>query len=134
MRAMVRRLALLLALPLLLLSACSSVGQPKVDMREQYGRAVRWSEWDLAWQIVDPAKRTSLVLPGEEQDRLRDIKVTAYNVRNSEPQPDGTIRQLVEIHYVDQATQIERTTRVTEIWRTDDEGEHWWLTTGLPEF
>jgi hypothetical protein len=131
---MFRRLSLLLLLPLLLIAACSSVSKPKVDMREEYGRAVRWSEWDLAWQFIDPATRTSLVLPGDEQDRLRDIKVTAYTVRTSEPQPDGTIRQMVEIHYVDQSTQRERVQRVQEIWRTDDEGEHWWLTTGLPEF
>ena len=137
MRPMFRRLApllLLTLLPLLLLAACSSVTKPKVDMREQYSRAVRWSDWDMAWQFVDPALRTSLVLPGEEQDRLRDVKVTAYIVRNAEPQPDGTIRQLVEIHYVDQATQIERTVREQEVWRTDDGGDHWWLTTGLPEF
>ena len=74
-------------------------------MREEYGRAVRWSEWDLAWQFIDPTKRKSLVLPGEEQDRLKDVEVTAYNVSNSELQPDGTIKQLVEVHYIDKATQ-----------------------------
>jgi uncharacterized lipoprotein len=133
MRTMFRRLAL--ALPLLLLVACSSAStHPKVDMREEYGRAVRWSEWDLAWQFIDPTQRKSLVLPGEEQDRLKDVQVTAYNVRNAEPQPDGTIKQLVEVHYIDKATQIEKTARVNEVWRTDDNGEHWWLTTGLPEF
>jgi hypothetical protein len=74
------------------------------------------------------------VLPGEEQDRLENIKVTGYQVRTSEPQPDGTIMQLVEIHYIDQATQVERMTRSRQIWRTDDNGDHWWLTTGMPEF
>jgi hypothetical protein len=74
------------------------------------------------------------VLPGEEQDRLEHIKVTGYNVRTSEPQPDGTIMQQVEIHYIDQATQVERMVRSRQIWRTDDGGDHWWLTTGLPSF
>ena len=134
MRTMFRVPRLLFALTLLLLAACSSVSHPKVDMREEYSRAVRWSEWDLAWQFIDPLQRKSLVLPGEEQDRLRDVKVTAYMVRNAEPQPDGTLNQLVEIHYVDQATQIEKVARVQEVWRTDDDGEHWWLTTGLPRF
>jgi uncharacterized lipoprotein len=135
MRAMSRRLPLLLTLSLLLLAACSSMSpHPKVDTREEYGRAVRWGEWDLAWQFIDPAKRTSLVLPGEEQDRLKDVQVTGYTVRNAEPQPDGTIKQLAEIRYVDQSTQVERIVRVNEVWRTDDNGEHWWLTTGLPDF
>ena len=48
--------------------------------------------------------------------------------------PERTIVQVVEIHYVDQATQRERVARSRQIWRTDDGGEHWWLTTGLPEF
>jgi hypothetical protein len=134
MRAMRKLLAPFLAISLLLLAACSSGPGPKVDMMAEFGNSVRWSDWDMAWQFIDPATRKSLVLPGEEQDRLRDIKVTGYTVRTSEPQPDGTIMQMVEIHYVDQATQVERMTRSRQIWRTDDDGDHWWLTTGLPEF
>jgi hypothetical protein len=134
MRAMRKLLAPLLAALLLLLAACGSVAQPKVDMVAEYGNSVRWSDWDMAWQIIDPATRKSLVLPGEEQDRLKDIKVTGYTVRSSEPQEDGTIVQVVEIHYVDQATQVERSMRDRQVWRTDDKGEHWWLTTGLPAF
>ena len=134
MRPMRKSLAFLLASLMLLLSACSSVTHPKVDMVSEFGNAVRWSDWDLAWQFIDPATRKSLVLPGEEQDRLHDIKVTGYTVRSSEPQEDGTLVQVVEIHYVNQATQVERSTRDRQVWRTDDNGDHWWLTTGLPEF
>ena len=134
MRAMRKYLAAPLAALMLLLAACASATHPKVDMVAEYGNSVRWSDWDMAWQIVDPATRKSLVLPGEEQDRLKDIKVTGYQVRSSEPQEDGTLVQVVEIHYVDQATQVERTMRDRQVWRTDDKGEHWWLTTGLPEF
>ena len=126
--------SLLLASLLLLLSACSSVSHPKVDMMAEFGNAIRWSDWDMAWKFIDPATRTSLVLPGEEQDRLHDIKVTGYQVRSSEPQADGTIMQMVDIHYVDQATQVERVVHSRQLWRTDDGGEHWWLTTGMPEF
>ena len=133
MRGMRKFLAPFFAL-LLLLAACSAMPHKKVDMVGDFGNAVRWSDWDLAWQYIDPATRHSLVLPGEEQDRLRDIKVTGYVVRTSEPQEDGTLMQVVEIHYVDQATQRERAVRSRQIWRTDDGGEHWWLTTGLPEF
>jgi hypothetical protein len=134
MRAMRKYLSPLLAALVLLLAACASASHPKVDMVAEYGNSVRWSDWDMAWQIIDPATRKSLVLPGEEQDRLKDIKVTGYQVRSSEPQEDGTLVQVVEIHFVDQATQVERTMRDRQVWRTDDEGVHWWLTTGLPEF
>jgi hypothetical protein len=134
MPAMRKYLTLLIASLLLLLSACASVTHPHVDMVSEFGNAVRWSDWDAAWNFVDPATRTSLTLPGEEQDRLEHIKVTGYNVRASEPQEDGTLLQTVEIHYIDQATQVERVARSRQIWRTDDKGDHWWLTTGLPRF
>ena len=133
MRAMRKLPAFLLASLMLLLAACSVV-QPKVDMMAEFGNAIRWSDWDAAWSFIDPATRRSLVLPGEEQDRLRDIKVTGYQVRTSEPQPDGTIMQMVDIHYIDQSTQVERVSRSRQIWRTDDNGDHWWLTTGMPDF
>ena len=134
MRAMRKYLAPLLAALVLLLAACASATHPKVDMVAEYGNSVRWSDWDMAWQIIDPATRKSLVVPGEEQDRLKDIKVTGYTVRSSEPQEDGTLVQVVEIHFINQATQVEHSTRDRQVWRTDDKGEHWWLTTGLPEF
>jgi hypothetical protein len=134
MRPMRKITSLLLASLFLLLSACASVAHPKVDMMAEFGNAIRWSDWDAAWSFIDPAARKSLVLPGEEQDRLHDIKVTGYQVRTSEPQADGTIMQMVDIHFVDQATQVERVVHSRQIWRTDDNGDHWWLTTGMPEF
>jgi hypothetical protein len=134
MRAMRKSLTLLLASLMLMLAACSSMTHPPVNMIDEFGNSVRWSDWDAAWKYIDPSTRKSLVLPGEEQDRLEHIKVTGYNVRTSEPQADGTLMQLVEIHYIDQDTQVEHMVRSRQIWRTDDKGEHWWLTTGLPDF
>ena len=134
MRPMRKITSLLLVAVFLLLSACASVSHPKVDMMAEFGNAIRWSDWDAAWSFIDPATRKSLVLPGEEQDRLKDIKVTGYTVRSSEPQEDGTLVQVVEIHFINQATQVEHSMRDRQVWRTDDNGEHWWLTTGLPEF
>jgi len=129
-----KTLALLFASLMLLLSACAHAPGAKVDMIGDFGNAVRWSDWDAAWSYIDPATRRSITLPGEEQDRLQNVKVTGYTVRSTEPQDDGTMVQVVEIHYVDQATQVERAVRSRQVWRTDDEGKHWWLTTGLPEF
>jgi hypothetical protein len=124
----------LFALLALLLAACGGMPHKKVDMVAEYGNAVRWSDWDTAWNYIDPATRKTTSLPEEERDRLKDTKVTGYDVRTTSPQPDGTARQLVEIRYIDQATQVEKTYRDVQIWRTDDNGEHWWLTTGLPTF
>ena len=94
-----------LALLALLLAACNSMPSKKVDTIGDYGAAVRWSEWERAWAYVDPAIRGGL-----------------------------SQRQVVEIRYIEQATQRELTARDEQAWRTDDEGKHWWLTSGLPQF
>jgi hypothetical protein len=134
MPAMNRLRFLLVALLALLLAACGGLPHKKVDMVAEYGNAVRWSDWDNAWNFVDPAKRASVTLPESEIERLKDVKVTGYVVRTRDPQPDGTVQQTVEIRYVDQATQREVSIRDHQVWRTDDDGEHWWITTGLPQF
>ncbi|MEO8160311.1 MAG: hypothetical protein ABI588_02750 [Arenimonas sp.] len=118
----------------LLLAACGGMPHKKVDTVGEYGNAVRWSEWDQAWNFTDPATRKSATLPESELDRLKAVKISGYEVRSKEPQADGTLDQTVEIRYVEQATQVEKSIRDHQVWRTDDEGEHWWLTTGLPEF
>ena len=134
MPAMRKLYVLLLSSLMLALAACGTLGHPPVDMVGDFGNAVRWSDWDAAWKYLDPATIRSTVLPGDEQDRLANIKVTGYNVRSSEPQENGTLLQLVDIHYVDINTQVERVSHSRQIWRTDDGGKHWWLTTGLPLF
>ena len=134
MPPMARFRPLLVILLLLFVAACGGMPKKKVDMVAEYGNAVRWSDWDMAWNFVDPKERASVNLPEGEMDRLKDVKVTGYTVRTRDPQPDGTVKQSVEIRYVDQATQIEKTVRDHQVWRTDDEGAHWWITSGLPQF
>ena len=134
MPAMIRRLSTALAF-LLLLAGCGAVKpHAKVDMVREYGNAVRWSDWDTALNFVDPAKRLHQTMTEDDLNKLKDVKVTGYEVRTHAPQPDGTVDQTVEIRYIDEKTQIERSMRDHQHWRPDEDGEHWWLTTGLPEF
>ena len=126
---------LLPALFALLLAACGGMPTAKqVDTIGEYGAAVRWSEWERAWAYVDPAMGGG-GLPASEQARLKAVKVSGYQVLSRQPAADGlTQRQVVEIRYIDQATQRELTVRDEQTWRTDDKGKHWWLTSGLPRF
>ena len=126
--------ALMLVFLALTVAGCNHLPKKKVDMVAEYGNAVRWSDWDSAWNFVDPAQRGSVNLPEAEIERLKDVKVTGYAIRTRDPQPDGTVKMTVEIRYVDQATQREVTMRDHQVWRTDDEGAHWWITSGLPQF
>lgn len=125
---------LLLALLPLALAACGSMPSKTVDTISEYGDAVRWSEWERAWAYVDPAARGG-GLPESEVARLKNVKVSGYTVLSRQPAADGlTLRQSVEIRYIDQDTQRELTLRDAQAWRTEDEGKHWWLTSGLPQF
>ena len=126
---------LTLALLALLLAACGSMPSKKVDTVGDYGVAVRWSEWERAWAYVDPAISGGGNLPASEAARLKEVKVSGYSVLSRTPAPDGlTQRQVVEIRYIEQATQRELIVRDEQAWRTEDEGKHWWLTSGLPQF
>ena len=134
MAAMKSLRLLLPALFALLLAACGSMPSKKIDTVGEYGAAVRWSEWERAWAFVDPAMAGG-GLPLSEAERLKNVKVSGYSVLSLRPAADGlTQKQLVEIRYIDQATQRELTVRDEQSWRTDDEGKHWWLTSGLPQF
>jgi hypothetical protein len=136
MPAMKKLSVLLPTLFVLLLAACGGgmAATKKVDTVADYGAAVRWSEWERAWSYVDPAMGGGS-LPASEEARLKTVKVSGYQVLSRQPAADGlTQRQVVEIRYIDQATQRELTVRDEQSWRTDDKGKHWWLTSGLPQF
>jgi len=125
---------LLPALFALLLAACGGMPAKKVDTIGEYGAAVRWSEWERAWGYVDPAMGGGS-LPPSEAERLKAVKVSGYEVKLRQPAADGlSQRQVVEIRYIDQASQRELVVRDEQHWRTDDKGKHWWLTSGLPKF
>lgn len=135
MRAMNRIRFPLLALLALFLAACGSMPHKKVDTVVDYGVAVRWSEWETAWRFVDPAISGGGPMPAAELARLEHVKVSGYDVRSRTEAPDGlTMRQLVEIRYIDQATQRELTVRDEQAWRSEDKGKTWLLTSGLPQF
>ena len=128
------RAALALLLVLLLAGCGSAAPKAKVDTIREYANAVRWSDWDSAIKFIDPAARVQSTMTQDDLDRLKDVKVTGYEVKTRAPQDDGTIKQTVEIRYIDQNTQVERSKRVEETWRVDEGGKLWWLTSDLPEF
>ena len=135
MRAMNKFRLPLIALLALFLAACGSMPTKKVDMVAEYGFAVRWSDWEEAWQFLHPASGGGTGMPAAEAARLKDVKVSGYDVRSRKDAADGTtMSQVVEIRYIDQATQRELSLRDEQTWRSDDKGKTWFLTSGLPRF
>jgi hypothetical protein len=131
--------AAFVALLMVLLVACgggSGAVKPKrLDQLLGYGSAVRWNDFDEAWDFVDPAVRAARPLSDFERERYRQIQVTGYDVRNQTASADGlTIEQTVEISLVNRNTQVERIVTDHQRWVFNPETKRWWLASGLPDF
>lgn len=125
-----------LALLVALLAACSSGAGSKPDALERtlydYSGAIRWNNFEVAWDMVDPKVREAKPLSDFELERLKQVQITNYNLVASVTLPDGRIAREVELGVVNRHTQAERVVRVREIWRYDEEAQRWWQTEGLP--
>lgn len=122
---------------LLALSACATMqtsGAARDAVLTEYGVAIRWSEFDDALRFVDPAVLAQQPLSDLERERLKQVQVTGYEVKNREVGADGSIVQTVEIRLINRNTQLERSIVDRQTWRPDPAGKGYWLTSGLPDF
>lgn len=126
-----------LAVLVAVLAACSSGAGTKQDTLDrllyEYSGAIRWSNFEVAYDMVDPETREARPLTDFELERLKQVQITNYNLVASLPLPDGRIAREVELGVVNRHTQAERVVRVREIWRYDEETQRWWQTEGLPD-
>lgn|SRR5690349_2411326 len=99
-----------------------------------YSSAMRWSDYEGAWQMVDPAVRAEKPLTDLELERYRQLQVSSYREGGNGELEDGTIARSVEIGVINRHTQAERTVRYQERWRWDPETKRWWQMAGLPDF
>ena len=130
-----RKLGLLL-LGMLALAACAS-GQKTSELDKvqyAYSAAIRWGDFEGAWQLVDPKYRQAHPLSELELERYKQIQVTAYRDLAAQVSPDGTAVREIQIGVVNRHTLVERSLRYTERWRYDPEAKAWWLAVGLPDF
>ena len=125
-----------LALAVLLLAACASTPDRGDALREaQYAwsAAIRWGDFDGAWNLVDPAYRAEHPLSNLELERFRQIQVSRYHDVGAEVAGDHASRE-IQIGVVNRNTLVQREARYLEQWRYDAATQRWWLTSGLPDF
>jgi hypothetical protein len=113
-----------------MMAACSHDYQ-LMKMEEQvngYGAAIRWNLFKkAAAYLAEP--------PTDAPDwqRLRDTKVTAYDLQSRDYFPSGNVMmQTVEIRYIPPDGVVEKTITDPQRWRFDDDKDRWVLETGLP--
>lgn len=127
---------LLLLAAALLLPGCAATGKGEALHRAQYAwsAAVRWGDFEAAWNLVDPAYREQRPLTEVELERYRQVQVTHYRELGVQPTSDGTVVRDIDIGVVNRHTMAERGLRYREAWRWDEQAGTWWITGGLPDF
>jgi hypothetical protein len=127
---------LLAAAMAVLSTGCASSGkQVSALERAQYtwSAAIRWGDFEGAWNMVDPAYRTANPMSDLQFERYQHVRVSHYRELASRPGESEALRE-IEIGVTNRHTMTERTQRYTEHWRYDAEAKSWWITNGLPDF
>lgn len=123
--------ALLLAFGL---SGCVTTNQASALQQAQYAwsAAIRWGDFEGAWNLVDPDYRAKQPLTDLELARYQQVQISAYQELAESVSETGAQRQ-IEIGVVNRHTLAERRLRYTERWRWDAEAKAWWIVDGLPD-
>lgn len=130
------RIGLLWLLAACALAGCASTGRVNELDKVQYAysAAIRWGDFEGAWQLVDPEYRKQHPLSDIEFERYKQIQVSGYRDLAAQTMADGSAMREIQIGVINRHTLVERSLRYTEHWRYDPATKRWWLTVGLPDF
>ena len=119
----------------LLLPGCASTGKGEALQRAQYAwsAAIRWGDFEGAWQLVDPEVRRQKPLTDVDFSRYKQVQISGYRDRGMSTAGDGAVVRDIEIGVINRNTLAERTVRYRERWRYDEQAGTWWLLSGLPD-
>ena len=128
-----RPLLLLLAAALLL-AGCATQGRDRALHQAQYAwsAAIRWGDFEGAWNLVDPEYRAAHPMTELEFSRYEQVRISGYHESGAQVSGDTASRQ-VELGVVNRNTQVQRHVRYLEQWRYDPEAGRWWVSSGLPD-
>ena len=126
----------LLACCLVLLAGCpksASKGSALDEIQYAYSAAIRWGDFEGAYNLVDPKLREEHPLTDVDFSRYKQVQISAYRDLGGSPLASGEIVREIEIGVINRKTLAERTVRYRESWRYDEAAKTWWLTSGLPD-
>lgn len=126
----------LLACCLVLLAGCpksASKGTALDEVQYTYSAAIRWGDFEGAWNLVDPKVREEHPLTDVDFSRYKQVQISGYRDQGGTVAPSGEIVRDIEIGVINRNTLAERTVRYRERWRYDETAKTWWLTSGLPD-
>ena len=121
---------------LALLAGCPkapSKGTALDEIQYAYSAAIRWGDFEGAWQMVDPEVRKQRPLTEFDLSRYRQVQISGYRDRGMSTAGDGAVIRDIEIGVINRNTLAERSVRYRERWRYDEAAKTWWLVSGLPD-
>ena len=128
--------ALLLACCLVLLAGCpksASKGSALDETQYAYSAAIRWGDFEGAYNLVDPKLREEKPLTDVDFSRYKQVQISGYRDLGGSPLVSGEVEREIEIGVINRNTLAERSVRYRERWRYDEAAKTWWLTSGLPD-
>jgi hypothetical protein len=137
MRGGLKLLAVLL-LALVVAAPASALGKRKkgsqLDAAQTaYAAAIRWGEFEQAWEFLDPAYRVAHPMNELGFERYKQIEISGYTDRDSVAGENGSVVRNIELRVINRHTMAERSLRYREQWRWDPEAKRWWMVLGLPD-
>jgi hypothetical protein len=130
--------SVLLIAALVLLGGCATEKmRSKTTLLDEtlrsYAATIRWGEVSQALNFVEPKALAEHPPTQLELDRFRQVRVTGYNEQPVVPVSEDEMHQTVQIELVNVNTQSVRSVIDRQVWKYDEAGKRWWLTTGLPD-
>lgn len=121
---------------LLLLSGCAALqkkDQLRDDTLEGYAAALRWGDFQSAWNYVDPAVRAAHPLSAQQKALYDTVRVAEYTASGPTATDPDTIRQTAQISLIVKTSQRVYQVLDHQTWHWDAKAKHWWLESGLPD-
>lgn len=132
---MMRKIVVTVAV-LLLLAGCATM-QNKNNLRDEtldgYAAALRWGDFQSAWNYVDPAVREAHPLTPQQKALYNTVRVAQYEAQGPTADGSDSIRQTAQISLIVKTSQRVYSVLDHQTWRWDAKAKHWWLETGLPD-
>jgi uncharacterized protein YceK len=130
------RRIMLVGAALLLLAGCATL-QKKDSLRDQtlegYGAALRWGDFQSAWQYVDPAVRAARPLTDQQKALYNTVRVAEYDAAGPMATGPDTIEQTATIGLIVKSSQRVYSVMDHQTWHWDAQAKRWWLESGLPD-
>ena len=121
---------------LLLLAGCATLQNKNTlrdDTLDSYAAALRWGDFQGAWNYVDPAVRTAHPLTPQQKALYNTVRVAEYDAEGIVATDPDTIQQTAQISLIVKTSQRVYSVLDHQTWHWDSKAKHWWLESGLPD-